>query len=97
MKDFSGRTVKDYKAEIKKHQEKIDEYNLTLNTYYYKKIFDPSKYSYIGNVYTKKGTLRKSFVKHINLYREWIQNRKNFIAMDTRWMKNLEAKIKEAK
>lgn len=90
MRDFSGRTVRDYKLEIKKLEKEVVEYNDILNSYYLKKIFRPSGTYANSRVYTKKGTLRKDFVKQIKTYTKWIQNRKDSIALRTEWIKYLK-------
>lgn len=92
MRDFSGRTVRDLKAEIKKYEKDIVEYNDILNSYYFKKIFSPSGTYANSRVYTQKGTLRKDFVKQIKAYTRWIENRKDWIAYNTKKIKNLKAK-----
>ena len=96
MHDNNGYTVEDYKAEIKRHKEDMTLYNKWLNRCL-KDIFAPKSKYHTIDVYTKKGTLRAQFVKRINLYTTWIENRKRWIALSTKWMKELEAKIKEAK
>ena len=90
MRDFAGKTVKFYKAEIKKYEKDIVEYNDILNSYYLKKIFAPSGTHANSRVYTKKGTLRKDFVKQIKTYTKWIQDRKDSIAFRTEWIKYLK-------